>query len=415
MAPRTIKSISLREVAILTQNESIKYEIYSYRWIILILFMFVGAMTQIIWITFAPIMNEVASYYNVDSDTILLLAASFMIIYIPVNFPASWLIEKNGLKWGTGIGVILTGVFGFLRAFTGSNFILLMLCQVMVAVGQPFVLNSFTKLAVNWFPQEEKVTATGLGTMALFIGIIIAMFVTSPLYSLMGIEFVLLVYGVFSLISMLLYLLLVKDKPQKPPNEYIRDETIHSKPIKELFRNRDFNLLLVLLFCGLGIFNALLSAIDDIFIRFSPDSGIIGGLLLIGGIFGAFLLSSLSDKLGKRKIFLNIALTISVPLSLLLEFSDIFILTLILAFVFGFILVPALPVGLTYGAEITYPISEEISNGILMMFGQLGGIILLIMPDMILFAFVFGIAAIISLLMKDSDAYPRKSVYSVEA
>ncbi len=415
MAPRTIKSSSLREVAILTQNENSKYEIYSYRWVVLILFMFVGAMTQIIWITFAPIMNEVASYYNVNSDTILLLAASFMIIYIPVNFPASWLIEKNGLKWGTGIGVILTGVFGFLRAFTGSNFILLMLCQVMVAVGQPFVLNSFTKLAVNWFPQEEKVTATGLGTMALFIGIIIAMFVTYPLYSLYGIEFVLLVYGIFSLISMLLYLLLVKDKPRKPPNEYIRDETVQSKPFKELFKNRDFNLLLVLLFCGLGIFNALLSAIDDIFIRFSPDSGIIGGLVLIGGIFGAFLLSSLSDKLGKRKIFLNLALIISVPLSLLLEFSDIFILTLILAFAFGFILVPALPVGLTYGAEITYPISEEISNGILMMFGQLGGIILLIMPDMILFAFVFGIAAIISLLMKDSDAYPRKSVHSVEA
>lgn len=407
MASRTFKSHSLREVAILSQNENSKYEVYSYRWIILILFMFVGAMTQIIWITFAPITNEVASYYNTDSETILLLAASFMIIYIPVNFPASWLIEKNGLKWGTGIGVILTGVFGFLRAFTGSNFILLLLCQVLVAAGQPFVLNSFTKLAVNWFPQDEKVTATGLGTMALFIGIIIAMFVTYPLYSLYGIEFVLLVYGTFSLISMLLYLLFVKDKPQKPPNEYIRDETVPSKPLKELFYNRDFNLLLILLFCGLGVFNALLSAIDDIFIQFSPDSGIIGGLLLIGGILGAFLLSSLSDKLGKRKIFLNLALIISVPLSLLLEFSDIFILTLILAFVFGFILVPALPVGLTYGAEITYPISEEISNGTLMMFGQLGGIILLIMPDMILFAFVFGIAAIISLLLKDSDAYPR--------
>ena len=393
------------------KNENNTFVIFPYRWIVLVLFMFVGILTQIIWITFAPIMNEVASYYNVSSDAILLLAASFMIIYIPVNFPACWLIEKYGLKWGTGIGVTLTGIFGFLRAFTGTNFLFLLLCQTMVAIGQPFVLNSFTKLAVNWFPEEEKVTATGLGTMALFIGIIIAMIATYPLYAINGIEFVLLVYGLLSLISMVLYLLFVKDKPSQPPNPYFREKTFQTKGIKNLFENRDFNLLIFLLFAGLGIFNALLSAIDDIFSRFSPDTGIIGGLIILGGIFGAVILSSLSDKLGKRKIFLNVALIVSTPLALLLGFTGAgdFVLTLILAFIFGFILVPALPVGLTYAAEITHPVPEESSNGVLMMFGQLGGIIFLIMPDMILFAGVFGIAAIVSLLMKDSDAYKVKN------
>jgi len=393
------------------KNENNTFVIFPYRWIVLVLFMFVGILTQIIWITFAPIMNEVASYYNVSSDAILLLAASFMIIYIPVNFPACWLIEKYGLKWGTGIGVTLTGIFGFLRAFTGTNFLFLLLCQTMVAIGQPFVLNSFTKLAVNWFPEEEKVTATGLGTMALFIGIIIAMIATYPLYTINGIEFVLLVYGLLSLISMVLYLLFVKDKPSQPPNPYFREKTFQTKGIKNLFENRDFNLLIFLLFAGLGIFNALLSAIDDIFSRFSPNTGIIGGLIILGGIFGAVILSSLSDKLGKRKIFLNVALIVSTPLALLLGFTGAgdFVLTLILAFIFGFILVPALPVGLTYAAEITHPVPEESSNGVLMMFGQLGGIIFLIMPDMILFAGVFGIAAIVSLLMKDSDAYKVKN------
>ncbi|MFX0016936.1 MAG: MFS transporter [Promethearchaeota archaeon] len=393
------------------KNENSSFEIFPYRWIVLVLFMFVAILTQIIWITFAPIMNEVASYYNVNTDAILLLAASFMIIYIPVNFPACWLIEKYGLKWGTGIGVILTGIFGFLRAFTGTNFLFLLLCQTMVAIGQPFVLNSFTKLAVNWFPEEEKATATGLGTMALFIGIIITMIVTYPLYAMNGIEFVLLVYGLLALISMILYLLFVRDKPSQPPNPYFREKTFQTKGMKNLFRSRDFNLLIFLFFAGLGIFNALLSAIDDIFIRFAPNTGIIGGLIILGGIFGAVILSSLSDKLGKRKIFLNVALIVSTPLALFLGFTGTgdFILTLMLSFIFGFILVPALPVGLTYAAEITHPIPEESSNGVLMMFGQLGGIIFLIMPDMNLFGGVFGIAAIVSLLMKDSDSYKVKN------
>jgi MFS family permease len=393
------------------KNENISFVIFPYRWIVLLLFMFVAIMTQINWITFAPIMNEVASYYNVGSDTILLLAASFMIIYIPVNFPACWLIEKKGLKWGTGIGVTLTGIFGLLRAFTGTNFLFLLLCQIMIAIGQPFVLNSFTKLAVNWFPEEEKVTATGLGTMALFIGIIIAMIATYPLYEIFGIEFVLLIYGLLSLISMVLYLIFVRDRPLQPPNSYFREKSFQTKGMKSLFENRDFKLLIFLLFAGLGIFNALLSAIDDIFSRFSPETGMIGAMIIVGGIFGAVIISSLSDKLGKRVIFLNVALIVSTPLVLLLGLTGAgdFTLTLILAFIFGFILVPALPIGLTYAAEITHPVPEESSNGVLMMFGQLGGIIFLIIPDMIIFAGILGIAAIVSFLMKDSDTYKVKN------
>jgi MFS family permease len=393
------------------KNENISFVIFPYRWIVLLLFMFVAIMTQINWITFAPIMNEVASYYNVGSDTILLLAASFMIIYIPVNFPACWLIEKKGLKWGTGIGVMLTGIFGLLRAFTGTNFLFLLLCQIMIAIGQPFVLNSFTKLAVNWFPEEEKVTATGLGTMALFIGIIIAMIATYPLYEIFGIEFVLLIYGLLSLISMVLYLIFVRDRPLQPPNSYFREKSFQTKGMKSLFENRDFKLLIFLLFAGLGIFNALLSAIDDIFSRFSPETGMIGAMIIVGGIFGAVIISSLSDKLGKRVIFLNVALIVSTPLVLLLGLTGAgdFTLTLILAFIFGFILVPALPIGLTYAAEITHPVPEESSNGVLMMFGQLGGIIFLIIPDMIIFAGILGIAAIVSFLMKDSDTYKVKN------
>ena len=114
------------------------YEVYRYRWTILLLFMFVALMTQVNWITFAPIMNELAEDYDVSTDAILLLTVSYMIVYIIMNFPATWAIDKYGLKWGTGFGVILTGVFGMGRAFAGSNYSLLLFMQVMTAIGQPF-------------------------------------------------------------------------------------------------------------------------------------------------------------------------------------------------------------------------------------------------------------------------------------
>lgn len=39
----------------------------------------------------------------------------------------------------------------------------------------------------------------------------------------------------------------------------------------------------------------------------------------------------------------------------------------------GFFLLPILPVGYSFGSELTYPISETMSNGVLSLFAQLAG------------------------------------------
>ena len=133
-----------------------KYTTEAYRWVVLLLFMFTTIMNQMNWITFAPMMNDVAELYGVSPDTILyLLTASFMIVYVFMNYPATWAIDKYGLKWGTGIGVIFTGVFGLLRAFS-PNFAVLAFAQIMIGVGQPFLLNSFTKVAIIGSPRTRR-------------------------------------------------------------------------------------------------------------------------------------------------------------------------------------------------------------------------------------------------------------------
>ncbi|MHA2028851.1 MAG: MFS transporter [Candidatus Kariarchaeaceae archaeon] len=106
----------------MVDEQKVTYEVVRYRWTILLLFMFVALMTQVNWITFAPILTELSDEYDVSEDAILLLTVSYMIVYIPMNFPATWMIDKYGLKWGTGVGVILTGVFGMGRALVGPNY-----------------------------------------------------------------------------------------------------------------------------------------------------------------------------------------------------------------------------------------------------------------------------------------------------
>lgn len=392
-------------------TEDKEYKVYSYRFVILILFMFISLMNQVLWITFAPIMNEIAGYYKgipdwlTPVDSILLLSAIFMILYIPVNFPATYLIDKWGLKWGTGIGVILTGTFGLLRALSGTSYFFILVTTIMIGIGQPFLLNSFTKVAVIWFPENEKATATGLGTIAILGGIILGMILTPLIYESNGIDYILWAYGIVSFVAMILYLTFVKNRPDTPPSAIAGEKVFDFKGVKKLFKNRDFNFLLVLIFVGLGAFNAISAEIDVIFAKFTEvgATGLIGGMIIAGGIVGAGILSTLSDKYHKRKIFLVLAMLVSIPLTQLLLIIDSFTLVMILAFVFGFFLVSALPIGLVYATEITYPISEETSNGVMMTLGQIAGIIFLISFNMLVITILFGVALIFALLMKESN------------
>ena len=420
-----------------TESEA-KFEVSSYRWVVLIFFILMAIMTQIVWITFAPITGESAAYFfssssfsdNIQEILILLLSMVFMIVYLPVNYFASKGIERFGLKWGTGIGVILTGTFGFLRAVT-PNYWAVLAFQIMCAAGQPFVLNSFTKLAVNWFPENEKALAASLGTMSVLLGPVLGMFI--PVF-LSDIEILLWVYGALALFFMTLYLVFVKDKPESPPNAYSdKPMELGIKGTRDLFR-LDFLLLFILMFIGIGVFNALTTGIDLLFneekvlnlpsgLLLADAVGIIGGVMILGGIFGAIVLSTLSDKFRSRKPFLILAMISSVMFSLVFFFVGDFTVTIIIAFLFGFTLISALPVGLTFAAEMTYPVPEETSNGWLMWSGQLSGIILIavimffkyydvsetiINYNFIIYVVLFVIGSILSFFLKDLKHYELK-------
>ena len=131
------------------------FKVYGYRWIVLVAFMFIVAITQLLWITFAPITGDAAKYYQVSDLSIGLLSMSFMIVYIIVSIPASWIIDTYGIRVGVGIGAVLTAVFGLLRGVWASNYTLVLIAQVGVAIGQPFVLNAITTVAARWFPSRR--------------------------------------------------------------------------------------------------------------------------------------------------------------------------------------------------------------------------------------------------------------------
>jgi len=395
----------------MNKTSSSEYKTYPYRWIVLLMYVLIGIVTQMMWLTFAPIASDTALHFGVNVNLVNILTASFMIAYIPVNFLASWLIDRYGLRWGVGIGVILTGICGFLRAFYNENYFWVLGMQIGVAIGQPFVLNASTKLAASWFKEEEKTTATGLCTMSVLLGSIVGMVLSPILFEAFNMNVLLFSYGSFGLLIAILYLIFVKEKPLSPPNAYAEKvKVLMWNGVKKLFQSRDFMFLVMGIFIGLGCFNALSTLIDLIFDQVSDSTivGLIGGTMIFGGILGAIVLSAISDKIRKRKPFMILAMISAIPLLILLELMPYSIILFVLSGIFGFLLVSALPVGLTYGAEITYPVPEETSTGVLMLAGQISGLLFVFIPVgafMYVMSGFFVVGTILIFFMKDISHY----------
>jgi len=147
----------------------------------------------------------------------------------------------------------------------------------------------------------------------------------------------------------------------------------------------DIAFLLVIFFVGLGVFNAVTTWIEDI-VRSRDFSiiqaGNIGGIMIFGGIIGAVLVPILSDHYNKRTPFLQMAV-LGATLGLVgITFALSYWLILLSAFIFGFFLLCAGPLGFQYGAEITYPAPEGTSNGLMLLMGQISGILFILAMDM---------------------------------
>ena len=365
--------------------EQTDFKVYGYRWVVLVTFMFVVAINQLLWITFAPITGNAATYYGVSDLSIGLLSMVFMIVYIIVSIPASWVIDTYGVRIAVGIGAVLTGVFGLMRGILSPNYSYVLIAQIGIAIGQPFILNAVTTVAARWFPIKERATAAGLGSLAMYLGIVTALVLTPYLTLTSQISGMLTIYGIVSVISVIVFFVFVKERPPTAPCRPDQEErSLVFEGLKESLRIKNFLYLLVVFFVGLGVFNAVTTWIEDI-VRprgFSIiEAGAIGGVMIVGGIIGAVLIPMLSDHYRKRTPYL-LAAVIGAILGLVgLTFALSYWLMLVSGFVFGFFLLSAGPVGFQYGAEITHPTPEGTSNGLLLMMGQISGIVFILAMD----------------------------------
>jgi MFS family permease len=351
------------------------YKVYSYRWVVLAVFMFINITIQMLWISFGSITLPASQYYGVSDLQIGMLSMVFMIVFIPLSLPVAWMIDTWGFYKTVSAGAVIMAVFGVLRGLVGQNYTLVLLTTIGIAFSQPFFLNSWTKVAARWFPIQERASATGLAAVGNFLGTGIGLALTPLLIERYNIPNTLLAYGLVAALSSVLFIALAREKPPTPPcPPELEARALMLDGLRSLLRSAPFWVLMLVFLVANGIFNGLSTWIESI-VRprgFTPEqAGIIGGLLLLGGILGAIVLPALSDRARRRKPYLLLGVVGCIPGLLGLTFGQQYGVLLASSFIFGFLLIGIAPIGYQYAAELTFPVPEGTSNGMLAMAGQI--------------------------------------------
>jgi len=373
-----------------------KFIAYKYRWVVLTVVFVLNMSNQIIWVAFSPIAFASSTYYDVSLLAINMLSAIFSLMYVPLGFTSSYILDTRGLRIGVLTGIILNtigGWFRYIACYFGSphgRYAGTFIGQFLAAAAQPFLLNSSTKLASNWFPAHQRATANMLCTVSPIVGIAIGSVIPPFIVNVPDdMPTLMLVCAIFASVTGIPSIFFMKDRPPTPPSASALSMTFDtfSVGIKKVFKIKAFWFLMVSFGIGVGIFNSLATVFAQIITPFgytADDAGNYTGVMIGAGLLGAIATAPVIDKWHKYRetyiaIYISAAFAILfLALSIRPNQFGLIMAAVILVGLFSFSI---LAVSFELAVEATYPVAEGTSAGFLWMFGQILSVILIFSAD----------------------------------
>jgi predicted MFS family arabinose efflux permease len=349
------------------------------RWLVLAGYGLLAACTQLLWLSYAFIESPAHRAMGVSVSDVGDLAAIFPLMYVVLALPfGKWL--DISFERALGLGAVLTAAGGLIRLAGADNFWWALAGQLVIAVGQPLVLNSITKIAARYFPEQERTTAISIGSVSLYLGILAAALSAKPLFDAGGLSLVVLVHGAVGVAAAVWVLAALRT-----PASFHGDASVRIT-LGWLKRDRFMWVLGGLLFVGMGIFNAVATWLDPILGHFhhGSASGYLFAILTGAGILGAAVLPDVAAKRDRRRAMLMVTVAVTaLAFGAIALWHGVVFIGIVL-FIEGFVLLAALPVVLDWSELHSGPERAGAAVGFLLLAGNLGGIVLLLLVQAVI-------------------------------
>lgn len=372
-------------------------QLYGMRFVQLALFCLYSLSNAFQWIEYSIVANLVARYYNVDEASVNWTAIVYMVTYVPLIFPAAWLLDKRGLRFVIVLGALGTCAGSWVKVLSvhPDQFAMCLAGQTVVAASQIFILSIPPRLAAVWFSAEEVSRACAVGVFGNQLGIALGFLVPPHLVmdtkdiEQLGQGLSRLCYGVaiFSTIVLVAIFIGIRERPPRPPShaQVSREQgetTSYWRSMANLIRNWNYVLLLVTYGINVGTFYAISTLLNQVVLPYFPGQGesvgLMGLTLVISGMAGSVLCGVVLDKTHRYKETTLVVYVLSLAGMLAYTFVlvtktlwPIFLVTCLL----GFFMTGYLPLGFEFAAEVTFPEPEGTSSGLLNASAQVFGIL----------------------------------------
>ena len=416
---------------------SAKYSTVKIRWFMLFQFAMSLASTTFQMMSFASISSVIASIFEVDSVVVNFNVMVYLFAFVLFNFASISAIEFS-TKWTFKICAIanIVGSWGkWFALYATSNFYYLVVVQTFLACFQPFLGNGASKVATVWFGDDERAMATAVGSLSNPLGCIIGL-VLGPYFVPESDKFheneeagkKAVIYYMFASAWIttamnICTVIFFEEKPASFPSESAENSTkikfSMKQDAKDLCKNKNYLLLLMSFSLMYGVYACLGAVINNLVEPYdfdSTDAGRFGAIFILSGLVGSFSFSANLDKHGNFIKCLRVATFGTLVLACLLigalQTKNVYLVSLNIGFLGAFVL-PIIPVGYSFAVKVSYPVSEVMSTGSMMLVGQLTGVLSTIVASNmsqthgkhvpILLSGIIGASALISLLVRDEN------------
>ncbi|KAF6034290.1 shk-1 [Bugula neritina] len=410
-----------------------------------------------IWNTWAPLTGAAVIGFQWTEGQITALQALSGLVYIVAAFPILYVIEKYGLRLAlllTFLCAVVGNIAWVLGVYTNTYWVVAV-GSPLVGVGMCSILTAPSLLSLTWFPVNERNTATGCASIAVYVGVGLG-FIAGPnivgtvvtVHDLdnatithsedyladirNGVRNTMYCDCALAVLSCLLVFIHFPNKPPLPPTQSQAAPRVNYwDGVKHVLKSKQFYILNMAFNICVGIFNSWLPLASIILRPLGIDqklAGWIGFSTTPASIFGSILLTRLADKF-KRNLRLLAIISTSVGMILvgvlacilqgyILISSPLTMKVVVFILYFGICLCinGSIPLYYEMGCEMAYPAHEAVV-GVFLQILQLtviGIYLLLLLNDSLdtntewmtwtLFA---GTLVAIVLWFVMNDRYPR--------
>jgi predicted MFS family arabinose efflux permease len=360
------------------------------RWSMVAAFALLGTVTQVLWVTFAPVTDAAAEYYGVSVGAIGWLANVFPLLYVLLAIPAGVVLDR-WFRAGLGAGAVLVAVGGLLRV-AGDTYVWAFAGQVVVAVGQPLVLNAITGVAARYLAERDRPAGIAIGSASTFAGLIVGF----GLGTVLDVRPLLVVQAVLAVAAAV-----VMFAALRTPGEFgARRAPAGFGALRIAWGDSYLRWLCGLVFVPFGVFVALTTFAQPLLEPAGVSASTAGLILMANVVAGVIGCAVVPIWATRREIpVMGVALLVTACACVTLAVVPGVVTGYAALTLLGFALLPALPIvlGLT---ERRAGEAEGTAAGLIWLAGNLGGLVVAAVVGLLVDqpALAFALLAVLSVL-----------------